>query len=896
MAFAGFRRGRSVFFLAAVIACARFAAGADVHSPLSPQESLAHFQLEAGLAIELVACEPEVVDPIAIRFDEDGRLWVVEMRDYPNGPAEGQQPLSQIRVLTDVDGDGRYENSRVFADHLLFPTGIQPWQGGVIVTLAGAVMYLKDTDGDGRSDVHETWYRGFVAENPQLRVNHPRIGLDGRVTIANGLRGGTIENPRRPALPSQKPLSISGMDFCFDPRTGDCQAVSGNGQFGLAFDDFGNRFVCNNRAPLQHVVLDNKYLARNPFLAVAAVVKDVAAQGEQSHVYPLTSAWTTSNLHAGQFTAACGVEIYRGDALGEEYRGNGFTCEPTGSLVHREVLAADGVSFVSHAPHEGKEFLATPDAWFRPVNLEIGPDGALYVVDMYRAVIEHPQFMPSELQQRPDLRLGDDRGRIYRVMRAGEKPKRETPKMSTASSGELVDLLRHDNAWWRETAARLLLERQDPSATKPLESLAREAPESTARVHALWALDVSHALAPEVIVRALADEHPRVREQAVALAEPRLAEPRLPEAADLHRRVMAATADADARVRFRAALALGGLPTEEVVAPLLAVALRQPHDPWTRAAVASAMPTHIAPMLVAALTSDRVKSKQYGAPELLLVRELAVIVGSRRDAGEVAQVLALVGDAGQPSTVPAREVALLGLAQGIERRGGTLAEFVAQLPAAQSIDRALNALFDRAAAEAANRKLAEDVRASKIDLLKVARSLRAREVLLPILTGDASQALRVHSAAALAAQTDDSVGPALVAAYSAQTPPVRRAILDALVSDPARANLLLDEVESKRLARTEIDAPRRTGCCSTRIRRCGLALASCWPRRCRPNASWCWNNIKRRSTSRRTPKPARSSFANTAPRVTTWATWGLTWLRTFLIRASRRRGNCWATS
>ncbi len=199
---------------------------------------------------------------------------------------------------------------------------------------------------------------------------------------------------------SDKPLSISGRDFRFEPFSADCQAISGSGQFGLTFDDYGNRFNCSNRNPMMHVVLAEHYLARNPLLTVPSVVNDVAASGEASHVYPISQAWTTSILHAGQFTAACGVECYRGDALPAEFYGNGLTCEPTGNLVHREVLKPTGATFASHPAREGVEFLATPDSWFRPVNLETGPDGALYVVDMYRCVIEHPQFVPEELKAR----------------------------------------------------------------------------------------------------------------------------------------------------------------------------------------------------------------------------------------------------------------------------------------------------------------------------------------------------------------------------------------------------------------------------------------------------------------------------------------------------------------
>lgn len=144
------------------------------------------------MQIEIVAAEPEVIDPVAIQFDEHGRLWVVELSDYPNGPEPGKPPLSRIKLLEDKDGDGRYETAHVFADKLLFATGVQPWDGGVIVTLAGEVAYFKDTDGDHKADVRETWFTGFAQANPQLRANHPTFGPDGWIYVANGLRGGDV--------------------------------------------------------------------------------------------------------------------------------------------------------------------------------------------------------------------------------------------------------------------------------------------------------------------------------------------------------------------------------------------------------------------------------------------------------------------------------------------------------------------------------------------------------------------------------------------------------------------------------------------------------------------------------------------------------------------------------
>jgi putative membrane-bound dehydrogenase-like protein len=772
-----------------------FAYAADPKSPLAPPDALASFQLDAELQIELVASEPEVIDPVALRFDEDGRLWVVEMRDYPHGPADGQPPLSKIKMLDDRDGDGRFETSRVFADELLFPTGLQPWRGGLIVTLAGQVIYLKDTDGDGRADLRETWYRGFTAENPQLRANHPRCGLDNRIYVANGLLGGTVENLR---IPGGEPISISGRDFCFDPRDGACEAISGNGQFGLTFDAFGRRFVCSNRQPLDHVVLENRYLARNPLLAVPSVQTAVAAAGEASHVYPLTSAWTTSNLHAGQFTAACGIEIDRGSALGATYHGNSFSCEPTGSLVHREVLEPLGATFQGHAAAKGKEFLASSDSWFRPVNLEWGPEGALYLADMYRAVIEHPQFMPSELQQRPDLRLGDNRGRIYRIVpKQFKRPGR--PGLSSATTTELVAFLGHPNSWYRETAARLLNERQDLAAVEPLEALVKEHADPVTRSAALWALDGLGRCRPECIATALADASPRVREQGVELSEQYL-----DGDADLLKKVIALANDADERLRFQVALSLGGVTSAESVAPLANIA-QTPCDEWTRLAVATAQPDRIAPILLALLHSKQAASFTIDSSQLQTVRALAEIVGSRRELGELAPLVELACGVTAANHATRVEL-LLGLAEGCTRRGDSLVTTIAGLPDAEARTASLIRMFDASAATALSEEAPEVERTQSLELLAHARHASATKACLQLATECPQQSIRTQAIAALAQHQDDTVAAALLASYPQQTPQVRGVIREALSARPEAARQLLVAVRDGRIARAELGA------------------------------------------------------------------------------------------
>ncbi|MEX2559883.1 MAG: PVC-type heme-binding CxxCH protein [Pirellulales bacterium] len=776
-----------------------------VAGPLAAEESLAHFRLPEGLRIELVAAEPEVIDPVAIRFDEDGRLWVVEMGDYPNGPPPGEAPLSRIRILEDRDRDGRYETSSVFAEGLLFANGVQPWRQGAIVTLSGRIAYLADIDGDGRADLAETWYTGFAEDNPQLRVNHPRFALDNQVYVANGLRGGSVTDPRRP---DEQPLPISGRDFRFDPIGGRCQAVSGHGQFGLTFDDFGNRFNCSNRNPLVHVVLADHYLARNPLLAVSAVASDVAAAGEASRVFPLGQAWTTSILHAGQFTAACGVEIYRGNTLPSEFAGNAFTCEPTGNLVHREIIEPAGATFTSKPAYKGAEFLASPDTWFRPVNLETGPDGALYVVDMYRAVIEHPEFVPDELKERPDLRWGTDRGRIYRIV-AEPPPEqaepRAPPRLSAASTGDLVALLEHPNAWWRETAARLLYQRQDRGAQGALERLVRAAADPRARVHALWTLEGLGCLSDALVALAIADRLPRVREQAVVLSEARLSRsPRLRAA------VLDLASDTDPRLRFQVALSLGLSPGDDLVEPLAAIGLAGAGDPWTRLAVAASA-DRAGSLLKTILDRLATKNILAGEGELALVAQLAHLVGARREPDEIGALLQLAaGLPAGPNNDRLRLTAAAGMAGALRNRGGSLQTIVGQAQGNNSADGHLSRIFSRAAAIAQDTDAAPAARRQAVALLSHAGFDLATPVLIALVEAPTDSELELAAIRALAVHRHDSVREVLVANLPRRTPAARRAMLEALLADPPGAARILDELAAGRLRPAELD-PLHTG-------------------------------------------------------------------------------------
>ncbi len=807
-----------ILFLLLVGGFSLSAIAAGRAGPIEPRDTLSHFQLDPGLAIELVAAEPQIVDPVAIRFDEDGRLWVAEMRDYPNGPAPGGKPQSRISVLKDTDGDGFFETAQVFAEGLLFVTGMQPWRGGVIVTLSGQVVYLKDTNGDGRSDLHEVWYTGFKEENPQLRANHPRLTIDGRVVIANGLRGGVVSDPRRP---KQQPVSISGMDFAFDPLTGDCEAISGNGQFGSTFDDYGRRFVCSNRNPVSHVVLENRHLARNPLYGAAAVMNEVALSGEKSRVFPLIAAWTTSNLHAGQFTAACGVHLFRGDALPDEYRGNAFTCEPTGSLVHREILEPTGATFTSHVATEGREFLASTDPWFKPVNMEDGPDGALYVVDMYRAVIEHPQFMPDELKNRPDLRLGDDRGRIYRIVAKGVQVLRERPELSQANDDQLVFQFDRRNAWWRETAARLLLERQgrgekselSPSAMQALNlKLARPSDDFT-RIHTLWTLAQLGKLPEKVLESQLNIPSAAVREHALQIDE-RLGQNRPQRNAAR----WLLPGDVSPRVRFQVALRIGDTYNP---AALGLIGAMSPADVWTRRAVASAVSENAAGTLQAALDFWAGNGNKLSPENLdgacLLAADLAGIVGQQLAASKTSgtadpkqlQVLdAAVAAGNSAAQVRLRQSVLIGLAKGLERKRSSLSELSQQTGVSTATRERLQAMLESAIATAGRDKQVEDERLAAIEFLRYWPQDKTVEVLSLLVQNSPSQAIRLKAIETLPISRQPGLSEMLLADFKSQTPTVRKAVLDAVLSTTEGAKRLLDGLTSKAIAPAELDPVR----------------------------------------------------------------------------------------
>jgi len=779
--------------------------GKSPASPLGSVAALAEFQLHPGYRIEVAAAEPQVIDPVAMRFDENGRMWVVEMGDYPNGPAKGGRPLSRVRWLDDTDGDGRYETSRVFADGLLFATGIQPWDRGVLVTVAGELLYLVDTNGDGVADRRETWYSGFKQENPQLRANHPTFAIDNRIYVANGLRGGVVAPKRAAWVGKSEPVAISGRDFRFDPRSGVCEAVNGNGQFGLTFDDMGRRFVCSNRNPCRHVVLPGEYLAANPHLAISEVMHEVVTPGAASRIFPISKIWVTSNLHEGQFTAACGVTVYRGGLLGKDFAGNVFTCDPTGNLVHREVLSARGASLHGKPGRSRVEFLASRDEWFRPVNMEVGPGGALYVVDMYRAVVEHPQWVPEELKQRPDNYSGNDRGRIYRIVpteHATGDRNDVAPALGLLSSAQLVEQLSAKNGWRRDTAARLIYQREDQKAVAPLERLALDQEAVIGRIHALWALRGLDALSPRVIAEALSAKDDRVVIHALRLCEPHLAtHPQLLDRVDSRRLEASA-------LRYQWLLSQSRHPGWSKAATSRALAKRavaacvaHPCDRWTRRALVAGSGRHGLLLLDVVLEGWLSRRPVRFEEVREVVGMIAEVIGSGADPRKVSGALELL-DPGQPIAAGQEWMGvqlsgLAGLDTGLRRGGRSLNK----PPGAFEGER-LAAMWRKLVKWARQPPLASQAAVATRLLRSGPEAVVVPALLSQFARGDLD-ALR-----SLSGFEGEEIGPGVLARYSGLTATGRRAALDVLIARPSRAELLIDAIGRGAVARADLDPDR----------------------------------------------------------------------------------------
>lgn len=545
--------------------------------PLSPEAALKTFRLAPGFRLELVAAEPMVQNPVSFEFDPDGRIWVVEYQGYMRdlkGSGEGD-PICRIVVLEDTDADGRADKSTVFLEGLVMPRSLTFVKGGVLVQEPPKVWFCEDTDGDLRCDRRTEVGKLGIAGNPQHTGNGLRYGIDNWLHNADA----TSRHRWSDGKLTEEPMPKSG-------------------QFGVSFDETGRFLTSHESSALHADLIPGEYIVRNRHLAAiaqrggrgfAGIDTNIARDAQQIYPIRVTPGITLGAMELRDdgrlrtYTIVSGTCFYDGDQFGPEAQGNVFVPESGGNLVGRLKLAPGLRPKAERFYPAEQEFLASTDERFRPVNARVGPDGALYLADLYRGIIEHVIFLvPWITDQVRDRQLdvGQNQGRIYRIVREDRPIVRPPPQLSRASVAELVRHLGHPSGWWRLTAQRLLVDRRDPAAVPLLAALARSGESALGRLHALWTLEGLGALAPELKFAAQDDPDERVRAAAFRLSETGL-DPA--QRQRLIARLDRAVADPSERVRLQATLTASSL-AEPAALPVLARLARSGDDALFHAA------------------------------------------------------------------------------------------------------------------------------------------------------------------------------------------------------------------------------------------------------------------------------------------------------------------------
>ena len=771
------------------------AVGTQGIPPRSPSESLAALHPRPGFVAALMAAEPLVTSPVAIAFGPDRRLWVAEMFDYPTGIEGDFAAGGRVRVLLDDDGDGTPDRSEVFLDDLPFPTGVTPWRDGVLVCSAPDILFARDTDGDHRADEVTKLFSGFATHNYQARVNSLEYGLDGWVYGSCGLFGGEIT-----CHATGEVVSLGKRDFRIDPDRGRLEPVAGASQQGRVRSDAGDWFGSNSEVLLLHYPLDAAALGRNPHLAPPRL-SVAPSMPDDGGLFPIakTVLFKLSGP-AGRATAACGLGLYRDDRLGSGFTGNAFTCEPVNNLVHRRVLAPRGVLFEAAraAGEESREFLASTDPWFRPVQATTGPDGGLWVVDMYRYVIEHPIWIPEEVLATLDPRAGADRGRLYRVLPEDVEPRR-WPRLTDLDPAGLAAALDSENGWQRDMAQQLLLWRKATAATPALADIVERSPRPVARMQAVCTLDRLGTLDTRLLLAALRDAAAMVRRQAVRIASGRLDEPSLLAAVAAMAGGDLTQADGDPAVRLQVAYALGASDSPQAGDALATLLVAHADDPLLAAAALSSLTPRSAPVVAQAVMSPGGSPAVTGLQPTVLAQAAAFA-----EPTAVGQLLAFADDAS--GGLERRWERLAALLPVITRRSLSLADVLPdrdRTTIAATLDAARETMHDEEAS------LAE--RLAAVRLVGVLPTPDGDDVdrLASLLEPRHAGELQKAALTALAARSDDRVATAVLSRSDALAPARRDEALTLLLARPVWTAAILEAVAAGDLLASDLSAAQR---------------------------------------------------------------------------------------
>lgn len=829
---------------------ADFSAELSRIQPVEPDLAAATMTVQPGFQFTLVAAEPLVASPVAMAWDEQGRLFIVEMRGYSE---HRNEKLSRIRLLVDEDDDGLYDSATIYADGLLWPTAVACWNGGIFVGDAPEILYLKDADGDGVSEIRQRVFSGFGIGNVQGLLNSFVWGVDNRLHGAASSSGGEIrpvaDLEGRPRAAEGAAVNVQGRDFSLDPLLLDFRAETGGAQHGLGFDDWGRKFVCHNSDHAIRCMAEDRYLARNPFYAAPRATMSIAADGGQAPIFRSSPVepWriVRSRLRAasadprslegggkpaGYFTSATGITPVRGDAFGPSLYGMLLVGDVGSNVIHRKRLNPLGVEQAAERVDQQSELVASSDIWFRPAQFANGPDGAIYAADVYREVIEHPDSLPTVIKKHLDLDSGRDRGRIWRLAPAGWTH-RKTPNIAKASLEEKVKLLSHANAWHRESAARLLHEQNDSAAEQPLRALVRDpAAEPRARMHAAYLLDGMRRLGADDVLACLESREPMLRCHAVRLSERFLGSGGAPspETTLIEAIRRAVEQEHDAVVRYQLAFTLGMLPDQARLAGLTSMLMRDGADRWIRMAAFTSLKTDACEVLGAIIAQSA--AQQSAAPEGVL-SGLVGQVGTKAAQEELTKLIALLD--GMRNDRPGEALALLvELNHSLTARGRSLADTVP----ADSTKHLTDALIAWAREKALDTEASIDARALAIRGLSLGSFEGVAGPLVASLSSLQPREIALAALDALDAHAEEAVAVEILAAWPTLSPDVRRRAAEVLLGQKQRAVLLLNALETGRLStsdfeRSQLDALTRYPDVDLRERAARLLLTVNEPQR-----------------------------------------------------------------
>lgn len=776
----------------------------SVSRPLPIEASERAFRVaEPNLAVELVISEPRVVNPVAVTWDADSHLYVLEVTGYGT-----EQPKGRVKRLIDFDGDWLYDRGSYYARDLDWPRAMLPWRDGLLVYAGSDIVYLRDTNDDGEADERRVVLTGLgEPEGRSLPTGGLVRGLDNWIYALANRPGVRVQRPDA----AGSAVDVPHYAFRFQPDTDRCEPVAGGGAVGVAFDDWGHRFVSLSDALPVSLVAIERQLENQPGATVPNVVDTINAT-DSARLFPASLASRRWNAARGEYLqSASSLEVFRGNRLTPRCIGSLFVCQPEGNLLHSRTLRSEGATLVSERSDQGHEFLSSTDPCFRPVQATTGPDGRLYVVDFYRPTLERPAGDDDASSSKVDFDLGEQYGRLWRIVKRERlgafrpdapqaEPHPARARLNFVDNLPLVHLLQHANGWWRDTAQRLLIERNARDMEPQLRALVEQPGNVRARVHAMWTLEGLGLLTDASLIVVLNEFHPYLAANAV-----RLAEPRLENSPELRAAVLARAGDRLARVRFQVALAAAPLEGDDVQLAMTELLQGPVDDPLLRSVLLSATAQRPWQYLELATNDDPTWFSFPTTPRLDLLRGMARQVGLRNDDADLAAMLNRLGSS--PEGIGVAHLALLdGLQQGLAESNRSLAEMMASPTGDLSEGlQAIVPVVQYGQGVASDTTLDAASRAYGIAVMPLAGRAASAELMLRLLDQSPADGLAVAALRSLIQIPATTYIDPTLATWPKLSPVAREELVAALLASPDRIRYLVGALEKGTIPPGELD-------------------------------------------------------------------------------------------